>query len=161
MLILKTLRIRYHSNEPFPMQDIINKGLDDVVHVVVALQGPNTPGIPLPYEPILLDLAVCPEGIARVLNAYGRVEFCPLSDDDPIVQAQDVPSPELKKAYGYEHMYRRYLQVYSRVHQIARLSGCVVEKYLKDWFEGNMDKLGMLLMSQGDYFGDEGSSITF
>lgn len=78
-LILKTLRIWYHSPEPFPMQDIINKGLDDVVLAIVVLQGPNTPGIPLPYEPTLVDLAVCPEGITRILNAYGCVEFCPLT----------------------------------------------------------------------------------
>ena len=158
MLIMKTLRIRYHSPEPFPMQDIINKGLDDVVHAVVVLQGPDTPGIPLPYEPILVDFAVCPEGLERVLQAYGRIDFHPLSQDDPIVRAQNVSGSELKRFYGYEHMYRKYLQVYARLQQIADMSGCHIEKPIRNWLEGNIDKLGGLVMS--DYSGDADSSST-
>ena len=110
----------------------------------------------------MVDLAVCAEGFARVINAYGSVDFEPLSDNDPVLMAQNGDSLEEKRANGYIHMYRRYLQTYAKYHQLMPRFGCT--KYTTDWFEGNMDKLGMLLMrlgSQGISLGDEGSSITF
>lgn len=106
----------------------------------------------------MVDLAVCAEGFARVINAYGSVDFEPLSDNDPVLMAQNGDSLEEKRANGYIHMYRRYLQTYAKYHQLMPTT-----KYTTDWFEGNMDKLGMLLMrlgSQGVSL-DAGSLVTF
>lgn len=59
------------------MNDIREKGLEDVVLAAVPLQEHCTQT----GRAILVDLAVLEIGIERVCQAYGSVRFVPLSND--------------------------------------------------------------------------------
>lgn len=73
MLTVKTIRVEFDGNQHL-LIDILIKGLDDAVFVVVPLRAKQ------------VDLAIKSSELNRVYNKYKIVTFEPFSNEDPILR---------------------------------------------------------------------------
>lgn len=129
------------------MNDIREKGLEDVVLAAVPLQDYRTPT----EGAILVDLAVLEIGIERVRQAYGSVNFVPLSNDDPIILAQQPAYEDSPKVPGYMEIYSKYLSEFSKRRRAENPWGVVTTA----WFRESLNKLYNLMQ------GESGSVLYF
>ncbi|KAJ5098836.1 hypothetical protein N7532_005837 [Penicillium argentinense] len=123
------------------MNDIREKGLEDVVLATVPLQGYRTGA----ERAILVDLAVLETGVERVRQAYGPVNFIPLSNDDPIILAQQPAYEDSPKFPGYMEIQSKYLAEFSKMHR----AGNPCDVVTRAWFRESLDKLHSL--TQGEF----------
>lgn len=117
------------------MQDIQDKGLDDVVPMAVPLQSASGNRSADLNQAILMDLAVFQHGVSRVLQSYGPLDFIPLSDNDPIIMAQAGDTPESKRVSGYGYIHQVYLNEYTENCCLAKQLGYELSQPTALWFK--------------------------
>lgn len=129
------------------MNDIREKGLENVVLATVPLQGYRTGA----ERAILVDLAVLEIGVERVRQAYGPVNFIPLSNDDPIILAQRPAYEYSQKISGYMEIHSKYLTEFSK----RRRAENPWDMVTRAWFRESLNKLFNLMQ------GESGDAIYF
>ncbi|KAJ5542268.1 hypothetical protein N7535_004689 [Penicillium sp. DV-2018c] len=122
------------------MNDIREKGLKKVVLATVPLQDYRTEM----ERSILVDLAVLEIGIERVRQAYGSVNFVPLSNDDPIILAQQPAYEDSPKFPGYMEIQSKYLAEFSKM----RRAGNPCDVVTRAWFRESLNKLYNLMQGE-------------
>lgn len=114
--------------------------MEDVVLTAVPLQDYRTQT----GRAILVDLAVLEIGIERVRQAYGRVNFIPLSNDDPIILAQQPAYEDSPKFPGYMETQSKYLAEFSKMRRAENPCDVVT----RAWFEESLNKLYSLMQRE-------------
>ncbi|KAJ5938387.1 hypothetical protein N7466_001521 [Penicillium verhagenii] len=146
---LRTVRIWYHNSNLHPMDDIQEKGLQDVVFGAVSLQDFGQrlccDNHNYPQNAIMVDFAVAEKAILRIIKHYGIVEFIALSDDDPIIVGQGAEDLISKKTLGYRHIHARYLRGYAERCNLANVHGYTMHEYLKTWYDERLDDISLRL----------------
>lgn len=122
------------------MNDIREKGLEDVVLAAVPLQEHYTQT----RRTILVDLAVLEIGIERVCQAYGSVRFVPLSNDDPIILAQQPAYEDSRKFSGYMEIQSKYFTEFSKRHRAENPWDVVT----RAWFRESLNKIYSLMQRE-------------
>jgi hypothetical protein len=123
------------------MNDIWEKGLEDVVLATITFQDYRTQT----ERAILVDLAVLEIGIERVRQAYGSVNFIPLSNDDPIILAQQPAYEDSQRIPGYIEIYSKYLVELSKMRGEENPWNAITRAWLRE----SMYKLESLI--QGEF----------
>lgn len=123
------------------MNDIREKGLEDVVFATVPLQDYRTQT----ERAVLVDLAVLEIGIERVRQAYGSVNFTPLSNDDPIILAQQPAHEDSQRIPGYMKIHSKYLVEFSKMRGEENPWNVIT----RAWFRESLYKLESLI--QGEF----------
>lgn len=123
------------------MNDIRERALGDVVLAAVPLQDYRTQT----ERAILVDLAVLEIGIERVRQAYGPVNFIPLSNDDPIILAQQPAYEDSQRIPGYMEIHSKYLVEFSKMRWGENPWNVIT----RAWFRESMHKLESLI--QGEF----------
>ena len=137
------------------MNDIREKGLEDVVLAAVTRQEHCAQT----GRAILVELAVLEIGIERVCEAYGSVGFVPLSNDDPIILAQQPAYEDSPKFPGYMEIQGKYLTEFSKRRRAENPCDVVT----RAWFQESLNKLYNLMQVESGgvlYFITDGQTET-
>ncbi|KAJ5887376.1 hypothetical protein N7495_007417 [Penicillium taxi] len=154
LICLRTVRIWFPHNGLQLKEDIISKGLEDVIWDAIPLQELGAQhqarhGYGNRNDASLVEFAVLETGVPRVLEKYEIPNFLPLSSDDPMVLQQPVKDLESKKALCYQSLHSKYLQGYKKRQQLTGTLGYEMHKSLSDWYDGCLEDIGNRLKKLG------------
>lgn len=145
------MRIWFPHSDIEIMEDVENKGLDDVVLDAIVLRELGARHEAQDDQAYLVDLAVLEAGISRVRGNYCIPKFNPLSIKDPIILNQPPKDLESKKALCYQRLHSKYLHEYGRRQGLAEVLGYKVPMSLKTWYEDTLKDIGSRLKKLGYY----------